>query len=207
MRQHNLKSEDHPLCDLSKRSSRRKVARISLSILEAHEVHQEADIPAHQDTQEAITAHEVQQELYIPAQQETQEAITAHKVCTLSSVAVFVSTQNFILSRKLAQTQLKSNSRKMDHHLPITATVIQTIHASRQDNLIPENLFYGLIQTMVDTQESGEALSMSIHDQPSREPPQKSRCIIRNRISSTSDEGIESDEAATAVADVDRATK
>ena len=48
---------------------------------------------------------------------------------------------------------------------------------------------------------------MSNQDQFSSEPPKKSRCIIRNRISSVSEEGIESNEVATAVADVDHATK
>ena len=162
MRRHSLKSDAHPSCDLSKRSSKRKVARISLSILEAQKVQQEVALAAQQETQEAITAHEVQQEVAIAAWQETQEAITAHdvqqqvgiysqqaitthevqqeaaiaakqetqevitahNVRTLLSVAVSIGDQNFILSQKLAQTQLKSNLQKIDHHLPIAAATV-----------------------------------------------------------------------------------
>ena len=49
---------------------------------------------------------------------------------------------------------------------------------------------------------------MSIHDQLSREPPEKSCCIIRNWISSAyKEDDIQPNEEATAVADVDCATK
>ena len=131
---------------------------------------QQVALVALQETQEAITAHEVQQEADIAAYQETQEAITAHEVCTLSSIAVSIGTQNFILSQKLVQTKLKSNFWKIDHHLLITAaTVIQNIDASMQENLMQENVCYGLIQTMVNAQESGRALATSDHDQRSCE--------------------------------------
>ena len=122
---------------------------------------QQVALAASQETQVVIMIQQVQQ-VALVAPQETQEAITAQEVCSLSSVAVSIGDQNLILSRKLTQTQLKSNSRKIDHHLPIAAAnVIQTIDASMQENLTKKNLFYGLIQTMVDMQENGGTLSMS----------------------------------------------
>ena len=60
-----------------------------------------------------------------------------------------------------------------------------------QENLMQENVCYGLIQTMVNAQESGRALAMSDHDQRSCELPDKSCYIIRHHISSTSKEDIQ----------------